>query len=518
MIETQHQNNTQKNLFSLTESESDAVSKLEIKDIYNRNERGTPYITGSDRCQSVMFPSMVDDFVSNNNPVRFIEAYVENLDLTELGFTHSEPKQTGRPSYAPSDLLKLYIYGYLKKTRSSRQLGQLTHLNVEVFWLLKKLQPDFRTISDFRKDNIDGIKKVCREFTLLCKKLNLFGGELIAIDGSKFCSVNHNSKVLTSKGITNLIKQVDENIEEYFRNLEKQDSTEQSIEQTGTEELNAAISKLKKHRESLSQLQKLLKASGETQIAITDPDCKKMRTGHQGIDMCYNVQIAVDSKHKLIVAHDVTNDANDLNQLVPMAEQSKEILEVETLDLTADKGYFNEEQIAECEGNNIKCYIPTPDYSQNKSKGLFTYKDFNYDQKSDLYDCPGKEKLLRTIEVTKHGKPTVIYRTKACKTCILKPKCTTSKEGRRIYRNNYKEIIETMQKRMKENPSVSQQRKSIVEHPFGTLKHNMGHGYFLMRGKEKVSAEMSMSVLVYNMKRVMNIIGIATLLEILKHF
>jgi transposase len=242
-----------------------------------------------------------------------------------------------------------------------------------------------------------------------------------------------------------------------------------------------------------------------------------MRTGHQGIDMCYNVQIAVDSKHKLIVAHDVTNEANDLNQLASMAEQSKEILGVETLALTADKGYFNEEQIAKCEGNNIKCYIPTPDYSQNKSKGLFTYKDFIYDEKSDLYDCPGKEKLLPTIEVTKHGKPTVIYRTKACKTCKLKSKCTTSKEGRRIYRNNYKEIIEVMQKRMKENPSIPQQRKSIVEHPFGTLKHAMGHGYFLMRGKEKVSAEISMSVLVYNMKRVMNIVGIPTLLTIIKN-
>ena len=518
MSENQRQNKNQEILFSVTESDIDAVSKSEIKSIHQIKERENPYITGSDRCQTVMFPSLVDDYVSNDNPVRFIEAYVENLDLSDLGFTHSVPKLTGRPSYAPSDLLKLYIYGYLKKIRSSRQLAQLTQLNVEVFWLLKKLHPDFRTIADFRKDNIVGIKKVCQEFTLLCKRLNLFGGELVAVDGSKFSSVNHNSKVLSAKDITNLIKQIDENIEEYFSNLEKHDATEEPIEQTSTDELNAAISKLKNHRESLTRLQESLKESGETQIAKTDPDCKKMRTGHQGIDMCYNVQIAVDSKHKLIVAHDVTNDTNDLNQLVPMAEQSKEILEVETLDLTADKGYFNEEQIAECEDNNIKCYIPTPNYSQNKSKGLFTYKDFIYDQKSDLYDCPGKEKLLRTIEVTKHGKPTVIYRTKACKTCKLKSKCTTSKEGRRIYRNNYKEIIETMQKRMKENPSVSQQRKSIVEHPFGTLKHTMGHGYFLMRGKEKVSAEMSMSVLVYNMKRVMNIIGITTLLTILKNF
>ena len=518
MSEIQSQNENQEILFSVTESQTDAISKSEIKSIHQIKERENPYITGSDRCQTVMFPPLVDDYVSKDNPVRFIEAYVENLDLSDLGFTHSVPKLTGRPSYAPSDLLKLYIYGYLKKIRSSRQLDQQTHLNVEVFWLLKKLNPDFRTISDFRKENIVGIKKVCQEFTLLCKRLKLFGGELVGLDGSKFSSVNHNSKVLSAKDIANLIKQIDENIEDYFSKLEKQDAIEEPIEQTSTNELNAAISKLKNHRESLSRLQESLKESGESQIAKTDPDCKKMRTGHQGIDMCYNVQIAVDSKHKLIVAHDVTNEANDLNQLAPMAEQTKEILGVETLALTADKGYFNEEQIAECEGNNIKCYIPTPDYSQNRSKGLFTYKDFIYDEKNDLYDCPGKEKLLPTIEVTKHDKPTVIYRTKACKTCKLKTKCTTSKEGRRIYRNNYKEIIETMQKRMKENPPVSQQRKSIVEHPFGTLKHIMGHGYFLMRGKEKVSAEMSMSVLVYNMKRVMNIVGIPTLLTIIKNF
>lgn len=480
--------------------------------------RENPYITGSDRNQSTMFPSMVDDYVSNDNPVRFIEAYVENLDLAELGFTHSLPKQTGRPSYSPSDLLKLYIYGYLKKIRSSRQLAQLTHLNVEVFWLLKKLHPDFRTIADFRKENTEGLKGVCKEFTLLCKKLNLFGGELVAVDGSKFSAVNHNSKMLSAKDIAILIKKIDENIEEYFRNMEMQDVTEEPIEQTSTEELNSAISQLQSHRESLFRLQESLKESGETQIARTDPDCRKMRTGHQGIDMCYNVQISVDSKHKLIVAHDVTNETNDLNQLAPMAEQSREILEVETLNVTADKGYFNEEHIAECESNNIKCYIPIPDHSHNKSKGLFTYKDFNYDRKNDFYECPGKEKLLPTIEITKHEKPTVIYRTKACTTCKLKSKCTTSKEGRRIYRNNCKELIETMQKRMKENPSTLGQRKSIVEHPFGTLKHTLGHGYFLMRGKKKVSAEMSMSVLIYNMKRVMNIVGITTLLTIIKNF
>ncbi|MFZ1290233.1 MAG: IS1182 family transposase [Melioribacteraceae bacterium] len=499
------------------DSNSDNSERSKAKDVYQSTERKNPYISGTDRSQTTMFPSVVDDYVDDGNPVRFIEAFVESLNLVELGFTHSVPKFTGRPSYKPSDLLKLYIYGYLNKIRGSRQLAKQTQLNVEVYWLLKKVQPDFRTVSDFRKENTGALKKVCKEFTLFCKKFNLFGRELIAIDGSKFSSVNHNSKVITSGNLADLIKQIDENIEEYFVSLEKQDETEKSLEESNAEEIKSAISRLNEQKKSLTGLQDSLKESGEKQIALTDPDCKKMRTGNQGIDMCYNVQIAVDSKHNLIVAHDVTSDGNDMNQLAPMSKQSKEILEVESLDVTADKGYFKEEQIAECEDNNINCYIPTPDYSQNRSKGLFTYRDFIYDEKNDLYHCPGKEKLIRTTEEIKHGKLTGIYQTKACKTCKLKTKCTTSKIGRRINRTIYKDVIETMEKRMKENPSIAQQRKSIVEHPFGTLKRTMGHGYFLMRGKEKVSAEMSLSELAYNMKRVMKIVGITSLIKIINN-
>lgn len=479
-------------------------------------ERENPYITGADRNQNIMFPELVDEYVSEDNPVRFIDAYVNNLNLFDLGFTHSIPKQTGRPSYAPSDLLKLYIYGYLKKTRSSRQLSQLTHLNVEVFWLLKKLQPDFRTISDFRKENTEGLKRVCKEFTMLCKKLNLFGGELIAIDGSKFSAVNHNSKSVSKKDISELIQQIDKNIEEHFSNLEKQDAIEQSVEQPSAEELQEAISKLKKHKDYISKLGDILEETGETQVSGTDPDCRKMRTGNQGIDMSYNVQIAVDSKNKLIVAHDITNDSNDVNQLVPMADLAKKTLELEELNVTADKGYFNEEQIAECESGKIKCYIPEPQKSHNKGKGLFTHRDFIYDKTNDLYVCPAKENLLRSGTVTKHGKQTGLYKTNACKKCKLFSKCTTSSDGRRIYRSEYRDIIETMQIRMKENPSPSNQRKSIAEHPFGTIKHTMQQGYFLLKGKSKVAAEISMSVLVYNMKRVMNIVGIVPLLEILR--
>ncbi len=479
-------------------------------------ERENPYITGPDRSQSIMFPEMIDEYVSEDNAVRFIDAYVDNLNLFELGFTHSIPKLTGRPSYAPSDLLKLYIYGYLKKTRSSRQLAQLTQLNVEVFWLLKKLQPDFRTISEFRKENTEGLKRVCKEFTLFCKKLNLFGGELIAIDGSKFSAVNHNSKSLTKNELAELLKQIDKNIEEHFLNIEKQDAIEQSVEQTSTEELQEAISKLKKRKEILSELQTSLEESGERQIAKTDPDCRKMRTGNQGIDMSYNVQIGVDSKHKLIVAHDITSEGNDINQLVAMANQAKEVLDLDELNVTADKGYFNEKQIAECETNKIKCFIPEMQKSKNKVKGLFTNKDFTYDRINDLYDCPAKEKLELRYTEQRYGRKIGIYKTKACKGCKLFSKCTTSKQGRKISRSEYKDVIEMMEKRMKENPMIAAQRKSIVEHPFGTLKHTMRHGYFLLKGKAKVSGEIGMSILTYNMKRVINIIGIAPLLKILR--
>lgn len=481
-------------------------------------ERENPYITGPDRSQSIMFPELIDDYVSKENSVRFIDAYVDSLDLADLGFTHSIPKQTGRPSYAPSDLLKLYIYGYLKKTRSSRQLAQLTDLNVEVFWLLKKLRPDFRTISDFRKENTEALKRVCKEFTLLCKKLNLFGGELIAIDGSKFSAVNHNSKTVSKKEISELIEEIDRNIEEHFSDIEKQDEIEQSVEQPGSEELQEAISKLKKHKDYLSKLAETLEESGETQVPRTDPDCRKMRTGNQGIDMSYNVQIAVDSKNKLIVAHDVTNDTNDLNQLVPMSNLAKDALGVEELNVTADKGYFNEEQIAECESGKVKCHIPEPQKSHNKAKGLFTHRDFNYDATNDLYVCPAREKLLRTSTVTKHGRQTGLYQTNACKKCKLFSRCTTSREGRRIYRSEYRDIIGAMQRRMKEDPYPSSQRKALVEHLFGTIKHTMRHGNFLMKGKSKVAAEISMSVLVYNLKRVMNIVGIAPLLESLRAY
>lgn len=312
---------------------------------------------GKDRSQSVLFPEIVDEYVSAENPVRFIEAYVESLDLVGLGFQHARVAETGRPPYHPGDMLKLYIYGYLNRTRSSRELEKATHRNVEVMWLLRKLQPDFKTIADFRKDNTEALKRVCREFTLLCKKLNLFGGELVAIDGSKFSAVNHNSRSYTKAKLQGLLRQIDEKIERYFTRLESEDTTEDAARIGEKHSLREHIANLQEHKAELEELQNTLNESGETQITLTDPDSRMMRTGHQGKDVCYNVQIAVDAKHKLIVANDVTNELNDLHQLSMMAQAAKEILGVEHLDVTADKGYYNETQIDQCEQGNISCYI-----------------------------------------------------------------------------------------------------------------------------------------------------------------
>ena len=475
------------------------------------------HIQGVNRNQSILFPAVVDEYVGAENPVRFIDAYVDTLDLTKLGFTHAQIKATGRPPYSPSDLLKLYVYGYLNKTRSSRQLEQLTHRNIEVIWLLRKLQPDFKTIADFRKDNTESLKKVCREFTLLCKKLDLFGGELVAIDGSKFSAVNHNSRTYTKKKLQELIRQIDEKIAEYFKRLDSEDRNDETTVRVPNSSLQETIAKLQTHKEDLEQLQQHLQESGNVQISLTDPDSRMMRTGHQGRDICYNVQIAVDAKHKLIVAHELTNEATDLHQLHPMAQQAKEILGVDHLDVTADKGYYNETQIAQCEQSNISCYIPEQEKSQNKALGLYTDRDFRYDAANDCYICPAKEQLTKRSETIKGNKRVEIYESKKCKQCLLRSQCTRSKtNNRRIYRWVNERVVEEMRKRMTEDPEKARQRKELVEHPFAIIKHWMNHGYFLLRGMKNVAAEISLSVVAFNMKRVLNIVGVPRLITALK--
>ncbi len=474
---------------------------------------------GTNRQQSVLFPEVVDDYISNENPVRFIDAYVDSLDVEQLGFHHAITAETGCPPYHPGDMLKLYMYGYLNRLRSSRELEKATHRNVEVMWLMRQLTPDFKTIADFRKDNTEALKKVCREFTLLCKRLNLFGGELVAIDGSKFSAVNHDSRCYTKAKLQRLIQDINEKIETYFTRLESQDTTDGAVEIGKRDSFYEHIANLQKHKAELEALQKTLNESGETQVTLTDPDSRLMTTGKHGNDVSYNVQIAVDAKHKLIVASELTNEANDLRQLKTMAQAAKETLGVERLNVTADKGYDNETQIAECEQHDISCYIPEQEKSQNKALGLYTDKDFRYDPVSDMYLCPANERLSFRFQSIKGNKEVRVYESQYCRQCSLRAQCTRSKRNnRRIYRWVHADIIEAMRERMNCHPEIAGKRKELVEHPFGTIKHWMNHGYFLMRGKKKVAAEVSLSVLVYNMKRVMNILGVPALLAELRAF
>ncbi len=474
------------------------------------------YIRGVDRKQVILFPEVIDDYIEEDNPVRFIDAFVESLDLKKLEFTHSDLKPTGRPPYNPWDMLKLYIYGYLNQVRSSRRLEKEAYKNVEVIWLLKKLKPDFKTIADFRKDNKSAIKQVCKQFTLLCKKLELFGGELVSIDGSKFKACNSKKRNFNEVKLSKRIREIEARINEYLSELENNDKKEANVSKVSAEELNTKIDMLKDRKGEYKNLLKKLDASGESQISLTDPDSRAM-VNNQRIEVCYNVQVTVDDKHKLILDHEVTNEVKDNKQLGKMAKRAKEILDVDELKALADKGYYDSQEIKECVDNNIIPYIPKPNSTVSKKidvpKPEF-YKDkFTYDAKREVYLCPGGSELNYRNTAKHHGKMMRIYKNKDCVGCEFMHKCTRNKRGRIIYRWEHEEILEDMHKRVQDNKEMVRKRQWLSEHPFGTMKRAFNQGYTLMKGMDKVGAELSLTVLTYNIKRVINIIGMDKLIE-----
>lgn len=470
------------------------------------------YITGENRHQTTFLPLTLDEYIHPDNPVRFIDAYVESLDMGKLGFTHARLSATGRPPYRPQDLLKLYMYGYLHKIRSSRALERETHRNMELLWLLGRLQPDFKTIADFRKNNPGPLKAVCGEFILLCKQMELFGGELIAIDGSKFEAVNHSSRSYTRKGLQQALTVIGKQLEKWLEQLDQADGQQQG--EACVELLAEKITQLEARRAELEALREQMGQTEQTGVSLTDPDSRKMRTGHGGHDMCYNVQIATDSKYKLIVAHQVSNQQNDLHQLLPMARHAKQVLGIDHLEVTADAGYYHEQDIINCEQEHITCYVPSPVYAGQKSSEIFTKAEFTYQCELDAYLCPAGQVLPYKSTVNIRGKRTRIYETSACQRCPLRSRCTTAKKGnRRVYRWIHEGVLAAVKERVHQHPGKVKLRGQLVEHPFGTLKRAMGHSYFLTKGIERVSGEMSLSVLTYNLKRVLNIVGIDRLME-----
>jgi len=474
------------------------------------------FIKGAHRDQLIMFPQSLDEYIGDDSPVRFIDAFVKGLDLQALGFEHAVPKETGRPPYHPGTQLKLYIYGYLNRIRSSRRLEKEANRNVELMWLLGKLAPDLKTIADFRRDNRAAIREVCREFTLYCRELDLFGGELVAIDGSKFKAVNSRHRNFTGRKLERLIERADEKIERYLQELDENDAQERDSYKPTAEELREKIEILRQRQQKYEELQERFEESEETQISLTDADARSMPVGKgRGTEVAYNVQISVDDKHYLIVDHEVTNEVTDRAQLSTMAIRAKETLGVDELDALADMGYYDGEEVKTCLEADIRPYIPKPDTSANKRLGLYGKQDFHYDTEHDCYACPAGEALNFRFQTTEKGREIRYYATSACKHCHLKSKCTRNKQGRRITRWVNEALLEHMQRRVRAEPEKVKKRKVIVEHPFGTMKHSMNQGYFLTRRLPNVRSEMSLTVLAYNIKRVINILGVPKMMEAL---
>lgn len=471
------------------------------------------YIEGQDRKQTVLFPEVLDDYISEENAVRFIDVFIEGLDLSELGFLKAMPKETGRPPYDPGDLLRLYVYGYLNRTRSSRRLEIEAGRNVELMWLMRKLRPDFKTIADFRKDNAQGIKQVCREFTLWCKRLELFGGELVAIDGSKFRAVNSPKRNFTQKKLRRMLKEIDGKIEEYLKQLDQQDQQEAGQRGLSPERLKEKIERYKERREQYEQIKSNLEQSEESQVSLTDPESRLMRVGH-GVEVSYNVQIVVDHKHKLVVEHEVSNEVTDQGQLSAMAKKAQERLGVQTLEVVADRGYYNGGEVKACEESGMTVYVPKPNNSSNLKRGLFTKEDFIYEPQKDCYRCPAGKELSYRYQTLEQGRLMRSYAISGCKSCELRSGCSINKKGiRSIKRWVDEAILEAMARRIADHPEKVELRKCLAEHPFGTIKRAMNQGYFLMRGLSRVAAETSLTILAYNLKRVMNILGVRTMME-----
>lgn len=469
------------------------------------------HISGFERSQLLLLPEAIDDYVGSDNPVRFIDAFVDGLDLTKAGFTRVEPKATGRPGYAPGDLLKLYIYGYLNRVRSSRRLEAECHRNIEVIWLLRTLKPDFKTIADFRADNRAAFKAVFRAFTLLCKRLDLFGRELLAVDGTRIKAVNNKNRNFTRNSLETFIKQADERLADYLKRLDEGDGAEQATGGARVKNLGQKIEALSQKRDRYDDMLRQLERTGEDQISLTDPDSRAM-AAHTRVAVGYNVQVAVDAKHKLIVEQEVTNQVVDMGLLQATAEPAREILDVERIDVVADKGYFRTEDIAACEEAGLTPYVPRPQRGSSVINGFFRKDEFNYDAERDTYTCPGGHELKpfrfgKLREMTK-----VDYANKeACCDCPLRPRCTDA-GYRAVSRLQHEDALDRMAARLKARPGILDIRRATVEHPFGSIKQWMNQGAFLMRGLEKVRAEFSLTALVYNLRRALNILGMDKLM------
>jgi transposase len=473
----------------------------------------TDFIVGDSRTQVTFLPERLEDYIAEENTVRVVDVFIEGIDLSLMGFK-TVPALTGRPAYDPATMLKLYVYGYLNRVASSRRLEREAGRNVELMWLLGRLKPDFKTIADFRKNNTKAIQSVCREFVIICRKLNLFNEAFVAIDGSKFKAVNSSDRNFTRAKIKRRLEQIDKSIDQYLAQMISADRQEIGVANSKTERLERKISKLKQEVSRLNEVALQLEASPDKQVSLTDPDSRSMKTRGSGI-VGYNVQTAVDVKNHLIVAHEVSNIGNDRSQLSHIATLAKDAIDTDELTVVADRGYYNGSEIKDCEDAKIKTYLPKCQTSGNQAKGLFGKRDFVYKPEDDEYACPAGERAIYRFSGEEKGKVIKRYWSSACIDCPIKSQCTTGKY-RRISRWEHEAVLDIVEARITQEPERMAARRNTVEHPFGTIKCWMGYTHFQMKTLKNVSTEMSLHVLAYNLKRVMKIVGIVPLMEAMK--
>ena len=475
------------------------------------------FVEGQDRAQGTLFPECLEDWIDEDNPVRVIDVFVDRLDLADLHFAGVNPEATGRPAYHPSVLLKLYIYGYLNRVQSSRRLEREAGRNTEVMWLLGRLIPDHKTIADFRKENGTAIRTVCSRFVALCREMGLLSEPTVAIDGSKFKAVNTRDKNFTHAKMERRLAQINESVARYLSQLDTADLQEPSEALAAkTAHLKEKLAKLASELERLKAIEKAMLASPDQQISLTDPDARSMATSGRGSGVVgYNVQIAVDTQHHLIVTHEVTNTGSDRSQLANIASRAKDVLGTDHLDAVADRGYFSSTEILACEQADITVTLPKPMTSNSKTEGRFGKQDFRYVEEKDIYVCPAGEALAYSFATEERGLVLRRYRTNACKRCTIKHRCTTAKE-RLITRWEHEHVLEAVQERLDKNPQAMRVRRETAEHPFATLKMRMGATHFLMKTLPRVATEMALHVLAYNLTRAMNIVGIQPLMTAMR--
>ena len=471
------------------------------------------FIEGEDRTQVTLLPACLEDYVEAENPVRVVEVFVEGLDLGELGFAGVDPAVTGRPAYHPAVLLKLYIYGYLNRIQSSRRLEREAQRNVELMWLTGRLMPDFKTIANFRKDNGRAIRKVCRQFIVLCRQLNLFTEAIVAIDGSKFKAVNNRDKNFTAAKMQRRMAQIEESIARYLADMDTADRAEPEVAQLKKGHLRERIAALREQMQRLKAIEAQMHASPDQQVSLTDPDARSMKSRDGGV-VGYNVQTAVDVKNHLIVAHEVTDVGVDRELLAAMANQARAAIGSEELTVIADRGYFNGKEILACDEAGITTLVPKPLTSNSKAEGRFGKPDFIYIASDDEYRCPAGQRLIRHQTTIENEMKIHTYWCSVCPSCPLKSQCTTGKE-RRVRRWEHEAVIDAMQERLDRDPEKMRVRRQTVEHPFGTIKYWMGWTHFLTKTLARVRTEMSLHVIAYNLKRVMRILGIGAMLRVL---